>query len=104
MVGGRRRCAEPRLGDPDGPLPDCSIVVALPDDACLLAEVQNVSRYLAAESAGQCGPCVFGLPTLSDAVRRSLARGVAGVAEVEAQRESSRVEVRVITRTARSVS
>ena len=75
-----------RLGDPDGPLADCSIVVALPDDACLLAEVQNVSRYLAAESAGQCGPCVFGLPLLAEAVGR-LARGVAGVAEVEAQRE-----------------
>jgi NADH:ubiquinone oxidoreductase subunit F (NADH-binding) len=27
-----------------------------------------VVRYLAEETAGQCGPCVFGLPALADAV------------------------------------
>ena len=74
-----------RLGDPDGPVPDCSIVIALPDHACLVAEVEDVARYLAAESVGQCGPCVFGLPTLADAVRR-ISHGVAGPAEVEAHR------------------
>jgi NADH:ubiquinone oxidoreductase subunit F (NADH-binding) len=44
------------------------IIVALPDAACGLAETARVVRYLAAESAGQCGPCVFGLPVLADAV------------------------------------
>jgi NADH:ubiquinone oxidoreductase subunit F (NADH-binding) len=44
------------------------IIVALPDTACGLAETARVVRYLAAESAGQCGPCVFGLPALADAV------------------------------------
>jgi NADH:ubiquinone oxidoreductase subunit F (NADH-binding) len=44
------------------------IIVALPDSTCGLAETARVVRYLADESAGQCGPCVFGLPALADAV------------------------------------
>ncbi|HSR84854.1 MAG TPA: NADH-ubiquinone oxidoreductase-F iron-sulfur binding region domain-containing protein [Streptosporangiaceae bacterium] len=44
------------------------IIVALPDTSCGLAETARVVRYLAGETAGQCGPCVFGLPTLADAV------------------------------------
>lgn len=44
------------------------IIVVLPDTSCGLAETARVVRYLAAESAGQCGPCVFGLPALADAL------------------------------------
>lgn len=33
---------------------------------CVLADVVRVSRWLASESAGQCGPCFFGLPALAD--------------------------------------
>jgi len=44
------------------------IIVVLPDTSCGLAETARVVRYLASESAGQCGPCVFGLPALADAV------------------------------------
>jgi NADH:ubiquinone oxidoreductase subunit F (NADH-binding) len=44
------------------------ILICLPDSACGLAETARVVRYLAEESAGQCGPCVFGLPALADAV------------------------------------
>ena len=44
------------------------IIVVLPDTSCGLAETARIVRYLAAESAGQCGPCVFGLPALADAV------------------------------------
>lgn len=42
------------------------LVVALPQDACGLAETARVIRYLAGESAGQCGSCLFGLPALAD--------------------------------------
>jgi NADH:ubiquinone oxidoreductase subunit F (NADH-binding) len=44
------------------------MVIALPVTSCGLAETARVVRYLADETAGQCGPCVFGLPSLADAV------------------------------------
>lgn len=44
------------------------ILVVLPEESCGLAETARVVRYLADETAGQCGPCVFGLPALADAV------------------------------------
>jgi NADH:ubiquinone oxidoreductase subunit F (NADH-binding) len=44
------------------------IIIALPDFACGLAETARVARYLAGETAGQCGPCMFGLPALADAL------------------------------------
>jgi NADH:ubiquinone oxidoreductase subunit F (NADH-binding) len=43
-------------------------IVALPSSVCGLAETSRVVRYLAGESAGQCGPCVFGLAALADAL------------------------------------
>ena len=44
------------------------IVIAFPAAACPIAETARVVRYLAEESAGQCGPCRFGLPALADAL------------------------------------
>ena len=63
------------------------IVIAFPAAACPIAETARVARYLAEESAGQCGPCWFGLPALADALA-SLAvagrrrRGADDVAEL----------------------
>lgn len=42
------------------------IVVALPAAACGIAETARIVRYMAGESAGQCGPCVYGLPAIAD--------------------------------------
>jgi NADH:ubiquinone oxidoreductase subunit F (NADH-binding) len=44
------------------------MVIALPESSCALAETARVVRYLAGETASQCGPCMFGLPALADAV------------------------------------
>jgi NADH:ubiquinone oxidoreductase subunit F (NADH-binding) len=44
------------------------MVIALPVSSCGLAETARVVRYLADENAGQCGPCMFGLPALADAM------------------------------------
>jgi len=44
-------------------------IVALPAATCAVAECAQVVRYLAGESAGQCGPCVHGLAAIADALR-----------------------------------
>ncbi len=44
------------------------ILAALPGDRCGLAESANVVRYLALESAGQCGPCLNALPRIASAL------------------------------------
>jgi NADH:ubiquinone oxidoreductase subunit F (NADH-binding) len=43
------------------------VLAALPPGSCGLAETARVLRYLAAESAGQCGPCLNGLPRIAGA-------------------------------------
>jgi NADH:ubiquinone oxidoreductase subunit F (NADH-binding) len=41
------------------------VVLVLDPDTCALGELNRVTHWLAAESAGQCGPCHFGLPALA---------------------------------------
>jgi NADH:ubiquinone oxidoreductase subunit F (NADH-binding) len=53
------------------------VIVALPASTCAVAEVTRVARYLADESAGQCGPCVHGLRAIATA----LAQAVVGNAD-----------------------
>jgi NADH:ubiquinone oxidoreductase subunit F (NADH-binding) len=42
------------------------VLFALPAGACGTRETARIARYMAGESAGQCGPCLFGLPAIAD--------------------------------------
>lgn len=52
-------------------------LMVLHDDECGLMETARLARFLAAETAGQCGPCINGLP----AIASTLASLVAGDAD-----------------------
>ncbi|MFN8123281.1 MAG: NADH-ubiquinone oxidoreductase-F iron-sulfur binding region domain-containing protein [Thermoleophilia bacterium] len=49
-------------------------IVVLSTGSCGVVELARVARYLARESAGQCGPCVNGLDAIAGGLER-LARG-----------------------------
>lgn len=68
LVLDRRRLSE--RGVPWG----AGVIAVLPDATCALGEVTRVAHWLAAQSAGQCGPCLFGLNGLA----RDLAAVYAG--------------------------
>jgi NADH:ubiquinone oxidoreductase subunit F (NADH-binding) len=53
---------------PLGAVVGAGVVAALPAGRCGLAETARVARYLALESAGQCGPCFSGLPRIAAAL------------------------------------
>jgi NADH:ubiquinone oxidoreductase subunit F (NADH-binding) len=46
----------------------CGVMAFLPEDGCGLSETVAVIRFLARESAQQCGPCTRGLPAVADAL------------------------------------
>lgn len=46
------------------------VVVVIGVSHCGIAEIARIARYMAGESAGQCGPCVLGLPAIADDVER----------------------------------
>ncbi len=50
------------------------VIAALPASSCGIAESARVATYMANESAGQCGPCVFGLHAVAQDLVQ-LARG-----------------------------
>lgn len=50
---------------PHGASLGAGVVLLLSQDACPVAETARVVRWLAGQSAGQCGPCVHGLDALA---------------------------------------
>lgn len=62
------------------------VIAALPARVCPLAETARIVRYLAGESAGQCGPCMNGLAAIAGALE-SLVRS-----DHEAETAASKLE------------
>ena len=56
--------------------------IVLTGRRCPLHRASEIATYLAAESAGRCGPCINGLPRLA-ATLRDAARGLGGLDELE---------------------
>jgi NADH:ubiquinone oxidoreductase subunit F (NADH-binding) len=63
------------------------VVLLLSEDACGVAETARVARWLARESAGQCGPCVHGL----DAVATNIEEVASGAARGKARQRIARL-------------
>jgi NADH:ubiquinone oxidoreductase subunit F (NADH-binding) len=51
-----------------GAAPGAGVILALPRSACGVKETAEVVDWLAAESSGQCGPCVHGLSAVAACV------------------------------------
>jgi NADH:ubiquinone oxidoreductase subunit F (NADH-binding)/ferredoxin len=64
------------------------IVLPLGDGTCPLGEVSRIATYLAAESAGQCGPCKLGLPAIARALA-ALVDGSGGIEALDIARRTS---------------
>jgi NADH:ubiquinone oxidoreductase subunit F (NADH-binding) len=71
-----------RLRSVHGASLGCAVLAVLPQGGCGIAEASRILAYLAAESAGQCGPCVYGLGALSETMKR-VVRSEAKPADVD---------------------
>ena len=73
-LGRRRRgpgpSPPPRAPAGHRPRARLRVVAPLPADRCGVAETARIVSYLAGQSAGQCGPCVFGLGAIAETLRR----------------------------------
>jgi len=74
---------------PYGATLGAGVVVVLSTDACPVAELARLTRWLAAQSARQCGPCVFGL----DAIATTFEQLVLGASEGGRVLEDRRVVI-----------
>ncbi|MFK4103465.1 NADH-ubiquinone oxidoreductase-F iron-sulfur binding region domain-containing protein [Streptomyces sp. NPDC019531] len=70
------------------------VLAALPTDRCGLAETARVLRYLALQSAGQCGPCLNGLPRMAAAFQTLATPGPQGTTRADVSRWAGLVEGR----------
>ena len=72
---------------PHGASLGAGVVLLLSEDACPVAETARVARWLAGQSAGQCGPCVHGL----DSIATSVAEIAGGLAQGNATQRIARL-------------
>jgi NADH:ubiquinone oxidoreductase subunit F (NADH-binding)/ferredoxin len=64
------------------------IVLPIGDGTCPLGEVARIASYLAGESAGQCGPCKLGLPTIARAMN-AIVDGSGGMEALDVARRAA---------------
>ena len=78
VLGGTRpgSAARPGASGAAGGRLGAGVVVALPATACGVCEAARVTRFLATASAGQCGPCLYGLASVAEALEE-ISDGVA---------------------------
>jgi NADH:ubiquinone oxidoreductase subunit F (NADH-binding) len=74
---------------PHGASLGAGVVLLLSADACPVAETARVARWLAEQSAGQCGPCVHGLRAIAGAIDELAAGSASAGAEQRVARWSS---------------
>jgi len=79
---------------PLGAAVGAGVLAALPADRCGLVESARVVQYLALESAGQCGPCLNGLPSIAATLEQLAERRSAPSARHDLKRWSTLVERR----------
>ena len=48
----------------------CGSVIVVGERSCGLKTAASIVRWMASQSAGQCGPCINGLPAIADAMHR----------------------------------
>ncbi len=64
----------------------CGVIAILGPDACGLVETASIVDWMAGQSAGQCGPCVHGLPAIAGALDLMVAGDRRGRAEGQLRR------------------
>lgn len=74
--------------------PGAGVVVALGENACGLMESSRVLSYLAGQAAGQCGPCLNGLPRIAELSRSLTTRSANPAAVTELHRIAGLLEHR----------
>jgi NADH:ubiquinone oxidoreductase subunit F (NADH-binding) len=72
---------------PHGASLGAGVVLLLSESACPVAETVRVTRWLASQSSGQCGPCVNGLQALA----RTVEELAAGTAQAPVRRRIERL-------------
>jgi NADH:ubiquinone oxidoreductase subunit F (NADH-binding) len=60
----------------------CGVLAVLPNSGCGVVEAARIFSYLAAETAGQCGPCVNGLGAIAETMEL-IAASNAGPGQLE---------------------
>jgi NADH:ubiquinone oxidoreductase subunit F (NADH-binding) len=79
---------------PHGASLGAGVVLLLSEEACPVAETARAGRWLASQSAGQCGPCVHGLDSLAATLEELAAGSAPATAGARIERLASLVSRR----------